>query len=366
MVAAGGKAKPRWMSFFCPQHYSLELQCKSPGLEFIMKNILITGGAGYVGSHTVLELKERGFFTVVLDDFRSGYRDLVFSDHLVQADVADYPTVLRTLQDFQIDAVIHFAAFIEAGESMKDPGRFFTNNTSGSLQLLEACKDAGVHRLIFSSTAAVYGFPEKIPVSENAPLTPVNFYGESKYMVEKLLQWYSRIYGINSVALRYFNAAGADPDQRTGELHNPETHLIPIALQTAYGMRNQIQIHGTDYNTPDGSCIRDYVHVSDLARAHVLALNYLQTNPGHHAFNVGTERGTSVREIIESVQRLTGRQLTVVEGPRRAGDPDKLVASAQKIKAELGWKPDYIEPDEIISTAHLFYQKYFHKNIKEN
>ncbi len=320
-------------------------------------NILITGGAGYIGSHTVLALKNNGHHTVILDDFSKGFRDLVFSDELVEGKIHDRELIRSTIKKYSIDSILHFAAFIEAGESMKNPARYFYNNGEGSLALLDAAISSGVKRFIFSSTAALYGFPDSIPITEDSALIPANPYGESKLMTEKVLSWYSQLYGLNYVSLRYFNASGADPEGRTGEKHNPETHLIPIALQAAYGERPGMLINGTNYSTEDGSCIRDYVHVSDLARAHVLALEFLVSEKRSEVFNLGSETGYSVRQVIDIVRKVTGKEFKVEEGPRRPGDPDILIASSKKIRNVLGWKPEYAELETIVSTANNYYKR---------
>ncbi len=321
-------------------------------------NILITGGAGYIGSHTTLALREAGHFTVVYDDLCRGYRELQFGDAFAEGRIQDRALLTETLRRYEIDAVMHFAAFIEAGESMEKPSPYFENNTGGSMALLDAMREAGVNRLIFSSTAALYGYPDEIPIPETSPLLPVNPYGESKLLVERILRWYSEIYGLQYVSLRYFNAAGADSQLRTGEMHSPETHLIPLTLQAAYGEREAIFINGTDYNTPDGSCIRDYIHVSDLARAHLLALVFLQREKRSAVYNLGSQKCYSVREVIEAVRQVTGRDFPVKEGPRRPGDPEVLVASSEKIRRELGWNPAYTDLKEIIATADAFYRKW--------
>jgi UDP-glucose 4-epimerase len=321
-------------------------------------NILVTGGAGYIGSHVVLLLKEAGHTTIVYDDLSKGRKSHIFSHNFVEGSLHDTPLLKETLQTHRVDAVMHFAAFIESGESMSEPDRYFYNNTEGSLSLLRAMKESDVKQFIFSSTAALYGYPEKLPIPESSPLNPVNPYGESKLLVERILSWYSRIYGLRYVSLRYFNAAGADPELRTGELHNPETHLIPLALQAAYGEREKIFINGTDYSTPDGTCIRDYIHVTDLARAHLLSLEYLKDGGESAQFNLGSQKGYSVREVLDAVVRVTGKNLRIEEGPRRPGDPEILVASSELIGRVLGWKPHFGSLEEIIGTADAFYRKH--------
>lgn len=323
-------------------------------------NLLVTGGAGYIGSHTVLLLKESGHFTVVLDNFANsdGSNKFLLGDAFVKGDIADDSLVSETIKKYRIDAVLHFAAFIEAGESMKDPVKFFMNNSSGTFKLLETLVRNGVKKFIFSSTAALFGFPEKVPITEDTALKPVNAYGESKLLVEQVLAWYSKLIDFKYVSLRYFNACGADKDLRTGEAHNPESHLIPLALQTAYGQRKEFCIFGTDYNTPDGTCIRDYIHVSDLAKAHLMALEYLAQGNPSDVFNLGTEKGNSVKDIVSTVKKVTGKDFPVTIAPRRPGDPDILVASSEKIRKVLGWKPDYTDLETIIRTAVDFHKKW--------
>lgn len=319
--------------------------------------ILVTGGAGYIGSHTVLQLREAGHEIIILDDFSRGHRDLAFSDIVVEGEVHDRDLIKKTIRKHSIEAIFHFAAFIEAGESMTDPAKYFYNNTEGSLALIDAAIDSGAKYFVFSSTAALYGFPDSVPIREDSDLTPANPYGESKLLVEKALRWYSQIKGFRYVSLRYFNACGADEKMRSGELHDPETHLIPIAIQAAYGERPGMKINGTDYDTHDGTCIRDYIHVEDLARAHLMALEYLAAGNESDVFNLGSQSGHSVREVIETVKEVTGRDFPVEEGPRRPGDPDKLVASSEKIRRILGWEPKYTDLKEIVSTADAFYRK---------
>lgn len=322
-----------------------------------MKRILVTGGAGYIGSHTVLKLKEAGYFTVVYDNFSKGHEEFVFSDELVKGDIHNSKLVKETVKKYNIDAVMHFAAFIEAGESMQKPEIYFRNNSVGTMILLQALLECGIMKFIFSSTAALFGYPDEIPISEDATLIPVNAYGESKLLIEQVLRWYSEIHGFNYVSLRYFNAAGADERLRTGELHNPETHLIPLAIKTAYGERESLSIYGTDYNTKDGTCIRDYIHVNDLADAHVLALKYLESENSSNIFNLGCEQGFSVREVINIVKEITKIDFKVIETKRRPGDPEKLVASSDKIKNMLGWNPKFNDLKKIVESAVNFYKK---------
>lgn len=319
--------------------------------------ILITGGAGYIGSHAVLKLREFGHFTVVYDNLSKGYRKFIFSDKFVKGDIQNKKLLKNTLKKYNIEAVMHFAAFIEAGESMKNPSKYFNNNSAGTLSLLDAMIETGVNNLIFSSTAALYGHPDKIPIPENSPLVPVNPYGESKLIIEKILRWYSEIYDLKYISLRYFNATGADEKLRTGEMHNPETHLIPLAIKAAFGELDALYIYGTDYKTADGTCVRDYIYVGDLVDAHLLALEYLLKEKQSNIFNLGCEKGYTVREVINIVKEITGKDFRVIETERRAGDPEILIASSQKIKRVLGWKPKLSDLREIIKTAVNFYKK---------
>ena len=321
-------------------------------------NILVTGGAGFIGSHTVLKLKEKGHFVIVYDNLSKGYKELIFSDIFVEGDIHNKELLKEVIKKYNIEGVLHFAAFIEAGESMKLPSKYFNNNSVGSIALLDAIIESNVKFFIFSSTAALYGYPDKIPITEDSPLHPVNAYGESKLIVEKVLKWYSQIYGLNYISLRYFNAAGADEKMRSGEMHRPETHLIPLAIQAAFGEREKLYIYGSDYNTKDGTCIRDYIHVSDLAEAHLLALDYLTTEKRSEIFNLGSENGYSVREVINVVKEVTGKDFIVEETERRAGDPEILIASSQKIKSVLKWEPKYKDLKEIVATAVNYYKKW--------
>ena len=313
------------------------------------ERILVTGGAGYIGSVVVAQLLERGYEPIVFDNLSHGHRAaLAAGAKLVVGDIADRAALDHVLSEYQPKAAMHFAAFIEAGESMQLPEKYFRNNTANALTLLEALLAHNVKRFVFSSTAALYGTPEKTPIEENAPLHPTNAYGESKLLVEQMLDWLQRIHGLRYACLRYFNAAGAAGEQ--GEDHHPESHLIPLALQVALGTRKELAIFGTDYPTPDGTCVRDYVHVSDLATAHLLVLEALKEKE-RLVYNLGNGRGFSVREVIETVRRVTGHAIPAIESPRRAGDPAVLVASSEKIKEELGWAPKYAELDSIVRSA---------------
>jgi UDP-glucose 4-epimerase len=331
--------------------------------------ILVTGGAGYIGGTVAGLLAEKGHQAVVFDNLIHSRRELVPAGvDFVQGELSDRLALENLFiaaknQGKPFDGVLHFAALIEAGESMLYPERFFRNNTASTLSLLEAILAEGPRRLVFSSTAAVYGEPEVVPIKEDANLLPTNAYGESKLLVEHMLGWFHRIHGLRSVALRYFNVAGAPegPDGVTrGEAHQPETHLIPLVLDVALGRRKSIKIFGDDYPTPDGTCIRDYIHVSDLADAHLLALNALETDvaaKNRLIFNLGNGKGFSVREVIESARRVTGHAIPAEICPRRSGDPAVLVASSEKAIRELGWKPRYTQLDDIVRTAWIWHQK---------
>jgi UDP-glucose 4-epimerase len=319
---------------------------------------MVTGGAGYIGGVVVAQLVQAGHEVVVYDNLSRGYREVVpDTARLVVGDVGDRAALDAAFDSHQPEAVLHFAAWIEAGESMREPEKFFRNNTANALTLLETMLAHKVSRLVFSSTAAVYGDPEHIPIRENDKLLPTNAYGESKLMVERMLAWIHRIHGFSYAALRYFNAAGAT--ENLGEHHHPETHLIPIILQVASGQRSHISIFGDDYDTDDGSCVRDYVHVSDLASAHLLALDALhaRTQPARLIYNLGNGQGFSVKEVIECARRVTGHIVPATIEPRRTGDPATLVASSTKITAELGWQPRIPELEEIVRSAWDYLQR---------
>jgi UDP-glucose 4-epimerase len=310
--------------------------------------VLVTGGAGFIGATTSAALLRAGHEVVVVDDLSTGHRDAVPPEAgFVRGDIADRAVVEPVVAD-GIDACIHFAALIEAGESMRSPERFFRVNTAGSAQLLEVLLTHGVRRFVLSSTAAVYGEPERTPISEDAPLAPTNAYGESKLLVERMLDWHHRIHGLRTAALRYFNAAGATPGR--GERHDPETHLIPLILQVAAGRREAISVFGTDYPTPDGTAVRDYVHVADLADAHVLALEALDVHD-RLVCNLGNGTGFSVREVIEAARRVTGHPIPATDAERRPGDPASLVASADRARELLGWQPTRRDLDLIVADA---------------
>jgi UDP-glucose 4-epimerase len=311
-------------------------------------NILVTGGAGYIGSAAAEALVRAGHTVTVYDSLVTGHRQAVPEGAtFVEADLADSHTLAKTLTDQTFDAIMHFAAFIEAGESMKDPGRFYHNNLTNSLTLMETAVRAGVKRLVLSSTAAVYQSSEE-PLTEEAPLGPTNVYGHTKLMVEQTLDWYRKIHGLHFAALRYFNACGALPNH--GEAHQPESHLIPLVLRVPLGQRESAQIYGTDYPTPDGTCIRDYIHIADLVSAHLLALEGLGERD-RLIYNLGSGNGFSVREVIETSRQVTGHPIPVNELPRRPGDSARLVASSEKIKRELGWEPEHDDLHQIISSA---------------
>ena len=317
--------------------------------------ILVTGGAGYIGGTVALRLLAAGHNVLIYDNFSHGHRDLVPTGiQLIEGDLADREQLTRIFRDEQVDAVMHFAALIEAGESMKQPEIFFRNNTASTLSLLEAMLASGVDRLVFSSTAAVYGEPRSTPIEEDAVLAPTNAYGESKLLVEHMLTWLNRIHGLRYASLRYFNVAGAVEGR--GEAHEPESHLIPLILDVALGRRKSIKIFGQDYPTPDGTCIRDYVHVGDLADAHILALDALGTH-SRLIYNIGNGHGFSVREVVESVRRVTGHPIPLLEEPRRPGDPAVLVASSKRIMDELGWKPRFSALDDIVRSAWIWHQQ---------
>jgi UDP-glucose 4-epimerase len=322
--------------------------------------VLVTGGAGYIGSHAVLALKEAGYRVVVLDNLVYGHLDIVetvLDVEFVQGDISDRPLLDQVFQTYPIDAVIHFAAYAYVGESVTNPAKYYRNNVVGTLTLLEAMVQAEVFKIVFSSTCASYGNPHQIPIPEDHPQSPINPYGMSKLMVEQILEDFDRAYGLRSVRFRYFNAAGADPQGRLGEDHSPETHLIPLVLLTALGQRDHITVFGTDYKTPDGTCIRDYIHVTDLADAHILGLKYLLDDGETSVFNLGNGEGFSVKEVITAAREITGLPIPVEEGPRRAGDPAILIGSATKARKVLGWDPQYNQIEVILEHAWRWHQK---------
>lgn len=313
--------------------------------------VLVTGGAGYIGSHTAKALALAGFEPIAFDNLSEGHAWAVQWGLLVRGDLADSGALLGALVAHKIEAVIHFAANAYVGESVRAPRKYFRNNVTNTLNLLDAMLDAGVSRIVFSSTCATYGDPVRIPIDEDHAQHPVNPYGESKLFVERVLRWYEAAYGMRWVALRYFNAAGADPQGELGEHHDPETHLVPIVIQAALGMRPQVEVYGTDYDTPDGTAIRDYVHVTDLADAHVRALSHLMDGGASLALNLGTGVGSSVRTIISAVERVSQRTFQVRNVARRAGDPAILVADASRAREQLGWDQHYSNPEMIVETA---------------
>ncbi|WP_030007471.1 UDP-glucose 4-epimerase GalE [Picosynechococcus sp. NKBG042902] len=324
------------------------------------KTVLVTGGAGYIGSQAVLSLQRRGYRVIVLDNLVYGHRDLVASvlkAELIVGDTGDRPLLDQIFADHKIDAVMHFAAYAYVGESVTAPAKYYRNNVVGTLTLLEAMIAAGVTQFVFSSTCATYGEPSEIPIPEAHPQNPINPYGMSKLMVEKMLWDFDRAYGLRSVMFRYFNAAGADPEGNLGEDHNPETHLIPLVLFAALGKRDSISIFGTDYPTPDGTCVRDYIHVSDLADAHVLGLEYLLQGGVTEAFNLGNGNGFSVKEVIEAARKITAKEIKAIATDRRPGDPPSLVGSSEKARTILGWQPQYADLETILKHAWHWHQR---------
>jgi len=321
------------------------------------KAVLVTGGAGYIGSHACKALARAGYLPVTYDNLLHGHREVVKWGPLVVGDIGDRDRLVATLLDHKIVGVMHFAALINVGESMSDPLAYFRNNTANSFILLDAMREAAVGAIVFSSTCATYGDPLRVPIDEKHPQAPVNAYGESKLMVERALAWSARAHGLRYAALRYFNACGADPDGETGENHDPETHLIPLVLRAALGLHRQIDIYGTDYPTPDGTAVRDYIHVQDLAEAHVKAIAHLLAGGDSLALNLGTGTGRSVREVIDAVERVTGRSVPRREMPRRAGDPASLVADARLADQLLGWRPHLSDLESIVGTAWEWTQK---------
>ncbi len=321
--------------------------------------VLVVGGAGYIGSHMVKLLSRTGHDVVTLDNLCTGFRDAVADGEFVQADLADRAALDEVFKRHTFDGVMHFASFIQVGESVARPDLYYRNNFSNTLNLLDAMVAHDVKRFIFSSTAAIFGEPDYVPIDEAHLARPINPYGISKWMVEQALAGYDRAFGLKSVCLRYFNAAGADPEGELGERHDPETHLIPLVLQAASRRRPDIRVFGRDYDTPDGTCIRDYVHVMDLCQAHLLALDRLAAGAGSDAFNLGNGNGFSVQQVIDAARRVTGRDITVKEGPRRAGDPARLVANAGRAKAVLGWNPQFSDLDVIVGHAWQWEQELY-------
>ncbi len=313
--------------------------------------VLVTGGAGYIGSHTTAELIEKNEEVIIADNLERGHKEAVLGGKLVIGDLRDKEFLKRLFKENDIESVIHFAAYIEVGESVVDPLKFYNNNVVSTLNLLTAMSEAGVKKIVFSSTAATYGEPENIPILETDKTFPTNPYGDTKLSVEKALKWADISLGIKHVVLRYFNASGAHKSGKIGEDHNPETHLIPLIIQAALGKRDDIKIFGNDYNTPDGTCVRDYIHVTDLAQAHLLALKKLRKDNTSSIYNLGNGQGFSVKEVIDIVRKVTGKPIKEVLSPRRPGDPAFLVASSEKIKKELNWTPQYSDISAIVETA---------------
>jgi UDP-glucose 4-epimerase len=315
------------------------------------KTILVVGGAGYIGSHMVKMLLATGYQVVILDNLSGGYRDAVLGGDFIFGDLADSSGLNRLFAGYQFDGVMHFASFIQVGESVKKPGKYYQNNLAATLNLLDAMVAHQVNAFIFSSTAAIFGEPQYVPIDEQHPKQPINPYGLSKWMIEQILADYDHAYRLKSVCLRYFNAAGADPDGQLGERHNPETHLIPLVLQAASLRRESITVYGQDYDTPDGTCIRDYIHINDLCQAHLLALEQLLNGGESAAYNLGNGTGFSVKQVIDMAQQISGQPISVVFGQRRAGDAARLVADSKLAQTRLGWQPEYADLATIIAHA---------------
>jgi UDP-arabinose 4-epimerase len=323
----------------------------------LQKTVLVAGGAGYIGSHACKALARAGYLPVVYDNLVYGHDWAVKWGPIERGDILDRGGLDAVIAKYKPLAIMHFAAFAYVGESVADPGKYYRNNVSGALTLLEAARDHGVGRFVFSSTCATYGIPDRLPISEDMPQQPVNPYGASKLMVERMLADFDAAHELRSIALRYFNAAGADPDNEIGEAHDPETHLIPLVLDAASGRKDAITVFGTNYDTPDGTCIRDYIHVTDLADAHVRALNALEEGAPSGAYNLGLGRGFSVREVISAAEQVTGLAVRAVLGERRPGDPAQLVSDARKAREKLGWEPQINELREILRTAWAWHQR---------
>ncbi len=323
------------------------------------KKILITGGAGYIGSHVNKALAARGYDTLILDNLTYGHREFSKWGEFILADLADREILRLIFEKYNIQAVMHFAAFAYVGESIIEPGKYYLNNVTNTLNLLEIMLEFEVNTMIFSSSCAVYGHPMVIPITENHPRAPINPYGRSKLMIEDILEDYYRAYGLKYVSLRYFNAAGADPETELGEWHEPETHLIPLVLDAAAGLRRHIEIYGTNYETKDGTCVRDYIHVNDLADAHILALEYLMDGGLSNVFNLGNGSGFSVKEVISCARNVTGKDIQEVVVGQRPGDPPMLISNWQKARSQLNWKPQYTELHDIIKTAWAWHRHNF-------
>ena len=321
-----------------------------------MENILVTGGAGYIGSHACKVLKASGFRPVTYDNLVTGWKDAVKFGPFIEGDLSDREKLDSVFREYRPSAVLHFAALSQVGESFEKPGLYWRNNIVGSLTLIEAAAEAGCLDFVFSSTCATYGEQDNVMLNEDSAQLPTNSYGSSKRAIEEILRDFSQSHGLRHVIFRYFNVAGADPDGEVGEFHRPETHLIPVVLDVIDGKRPALMINGTDYETPDGTCVRDYVHVMDLVDAHVLGLNWLREGRGNRVFNLGTGRGFSVREVAEAAKRVTNRPLEPVEGPRRAGDCSVLVSGSERAKKELGWKPQRSTLEQMIADAWKWHQ----------
>lgn len=321
------------------------------------RTVLVTGGAGYIGSHACKALARAGYLPVTYDSLIYGHEWAVKWGPLERGDILDRMRLDEVIAHYRPSAIMHFAAFAYVGESVTNPGKYYSNNVAGSLNLLEAARDHGIDQFVFSSTCATYGMPDRLPITEDTPQNPINPYGASKLMVERMLTDFGTAHGLRSIALRYFNAAGADPDGEIGESHDPETHLVPLVLDAASGRRADVTIFGTDYQTPDGTCVRDYIHVADLASAHVKAVEALEANSATDVFNLGNGQGFSVVDVVQSVEQVTGLKVPVTRGPRRAGDPAALISDATKAKTVLGWDPRFAGLERIVGTAWVWHQK---------
>ncbi len=319
--------------------------------------ILVTGGAGYIGSITAQQLVQQGHQVVIYDSLEKGHREAVGDLKLMVGKTQNDKLLAKTMAEEKIDAVVHFAAYIGMAESMEDPHKYFYNNVYGSLQLFKAMIKAGVNKIVFSSTAGVYGNPTRVPIKEDDPKNPNNPYGESKLMVERMLSWFDKIHNLKFISLRYFNAAGATLDGKLGENHHPESHLIPNLIKTALGKNKEFTLNGTDYETKDGTCIRDYIHVLDLAQAHILALQALEKDHQSDIYNIGTGRGYSNKQVLEMVKKQSGVDFKIKIGPRRPGDANELVADSAKLKKELGWQPNYSDLETIVKTALKWHKR---------
>jgi len=323
----------------------------------VNKKVLVTGGAGYIGSHACKALARVGYEPTTYDNLVYGHRSAVRWGPLIVGDILDVHALESAFRTVKPIAVMHFAAYAYVGESVDNPGKYYRNNVVGTLNLIEAMRNHDVSKLIFSSTCATYGVPEAVPIAESHPQNPVNPYGASKLMIERMLADFDAAHGLRSISLRYFNAAGADPEGEAGESHDPETHLIPLILDAAAGQRDHITVFGDDYDTPDGTCVRDYIHVSDLADAHVLALRALEGGAKTTAYNLGNGRGFSVGEVISAARLVTGREINVLQGSRRAGDPPMLVGDATRIRRALGWEPRFSGIDDMVSSAWRWHSR---------